>query len=73
MLENFVFLVVILLLEFLVMFLRIEIVTIIVAFFGFLFGASVPSEIAYPAFNIFVMLLSSMNLYDLVKSRPKKK
>jgi len=70
--ENFLFLLVILLLQLIAMKMRIELVTIIISIFGIVLSFIIISEIGYPIFNFLVVFVCLANIYDLAISRPKK-
>jgi len=65
MIENFLFLLIVLLLQLIAIILRIPLIHLLFALFGLLFSAVVQSEIAYPWFNVFVAFASVINILYL--------
>lgn len=70
--ENFLFLLVVILLQLLCIKFRIELITIIISMFGIALAIIVISEIAYPLFNIMVIFICLANIYDLYLTRARR-
>lgn len=69
--QNFVFLLIIMLLQIVSMKIRIVLITIMTSLFGLVLAITVESEIGFPLFNIFVIFMCLANMYDYYETRPR--